>query len=368
MNRCTAITALAALALAALTGTSVRAQTYTVTDLGSLGGATTPLGINASGQVTGASVASSGYAHAFVWTPSSRNGTIGTIRDLGLPKNFNGATGHAINDLGQVAGEGSGNNIPHALLWTGGSIVSLVSGSGQSAAYAINNYGEATGGAVTGKNGSMDTFLWKPAVPNGASGTLVDLKLPGGNGGVYYGINSFGTVVGANFQFIWTPATANGTTGSSISAPWQPGAINDSAQTTAYAPYTWMGSDGVPRSSSQPAWWDPSQGVQTLGFPVDTVLPPSSGWWSGNSTGISNNTIVVGSASARDLTAYPFPVSLNTVWIWTAAVGMHDLNANQSIQASGWMLTGVTGVNSAGQITGTGTHNGQTRGFLLTPQ
>lgn len=359
---------LAALTIAALSLSAAQAQTYMVTDLGSLGGATTPLGINASGQVTGASVASSGSFHAFIWTPSSRNGTTGTIRDLGLPKNFNSATGHAINDLGQVAGEGSGNNIPHALLWTGGSIVSLVSGSGQSAAYAINNYGEVTGGAATGTNGAFDTFLWKPAVSNGTKGTMTDLKLPGGTGGVYYGINSFGTVVNANFAFIWTPSTANGTTGSSISAPWQPGAINDSGQTTGYAAYTWMGSDGVPRSSSQAAWWDPALGVQTLGFPVDTVLPAGSGWNGGYSTWINNSGIIVGWAQARDLTAYPFPITVNTVWMWTAATGVHDLNANPTIQSSGWVLTGVNGVNSVGQIVGVGTFNGQSRGFLLTPQ
>jgi hypothetical protein len=77
---------------------------------------------------------------------------------------------------------------------------------------------------------------------------------------------------------------------------------------------------------------------------------------------------VVGAAQARDLTAYPFPITVNTVWIWTAATGVHDLNANPSIQSSGWVLTQVNGGNDKGQIVGVGTFGGAQRGFLLTPR
>ena len=35
---------------------------------------------------------------------------------------------------------------------------------------------------------------------------------------------------------------------------------------------------------------------------------------------------------------------------------------------SGWTLTSALGVNNTGQIVGHGTHNGQERAFLLTPQ
>ena len=42
---------------------------------------------------------------------------------------------------------------------------------------------------------------------------------------------------------------------------------------------------------------------------------------------------------------------------------------NKMIPAgSGWVLTIASGINAAGQIVGMGTHNGKTRGFLLTPQ
>ncbi len=34
---------------------------------------------------------------------------------------------------------------------------------------------------------------------------------------------------------------------------------------------------------------------------------------------------------------------------------------------TGWELNGATAINDLGQITGSGTHNGLTRAFLLTP-
>ena len=44
---------------------------------------------------------------------------------------------------------------------------------------------------------------------------------------------------------------------------------------------------------------------------------------------------------------------------------MKDLNA--FTPNSGWVLQQATGINDGGQIVGTGIHNGNTRGFLLTP-
>jgi probable HAF family extracellular repeat protein len=45
------------------------------------------------------------------------------------------------------------------------------------------------------------------------------------------------------------------------------------------------------------------------------------------------------------------------------------LDLNQLIPAgSGWELGSASGINDAGQISGSGLHNGQQRGFLLTPR
>jgi probable HAF family extracellular repeat protein len=60
--------------------------------------------INAQGIVTGQSdISNSGLYHAFVWSPSTPNGTKGTMIDLGaLDGVFSG--GDSINSSGTVVG------------------------------------------------------------------------------------------------------------------------------------------------------------------------------------------------------------------------------------------------------------------------
>jgi hypothetical protein len=45
---------------------------------------------------------------------------------------------------------------------------------------------------------------------------------------------------------------------------------------------------------------------------------------------------------------------------------MRDLN--QLVAGTGWTITDVKGVNNAGQVVGTGTHNGVSKAFLLSLQ
>jgi hypothetical protein len=54
-------------------------------------------------------------------------------------------------------------------------------------------------------------------------------------------------------------------------------------------------------------------------------------------------------------------------FVWSQCNGMQDLNTLIP-GGSGWVLNSVSGINNWGQIVGTGTVNGQTRGFLLTPR
>jgi hypothetical protein len=53
-------------------------------------------------------------------------------------------------------------------------------------------------------------------------------------------------------------------------------------------------------------------------------------------------------------------------FLWTERKGMQDLNTLIR-SGSGWVLNSVSGINVWGQIVGSGTFNGETRGFLLTP-
>src|SRR3954470_13717688 len=81
------------------------APRYRITDLGDLpGGVDNSFGsdVNAFGQVTGSSAV--GEAHAFLWTPTVRNGTSGSMIDLGTLQGVTQSIGNAINDYGQVVG------------------------------------------------------------------------------------------------------------------------------------------------------------------------------------------------------------------------------------------------------------------------
>jgi probable HAF family extracellular repeat protein len=117
-------------------------------------------GINDYGQVVGYA-ASTGYAspdHAFLWTPTSPNGTAGSAIDLGT---LGGASSNAskVNSQGQVVGT----------------------------ADAADGYARA--------------FLWDPASPNNAtSGTMFDLGLlPGKLRSEARDVNDAGTVVGTSW-------------------------------------------------------------------------------------------------------------------------------------------------------------------------
>jgi hypothetical protein len=70
------------------------------------------------------------------------------------------------------------------------------------------------------------------------------------------------------------------------------------------------------------------------------------------------------------------PASPQSAVAWAAAHQRHafiwehgqmqDLN-NVIPDGTGWVLDNATGINKHGQIVGTGVHNGQFSGFLLTP-
>src|SRR6266576_6539637 len=71
--------------------------TYTVTDLGTLGGCCSDAsGINGNGQVSGTATDVSGDVHAFLW----QGGAMTDLGTLGGRYSY----GFAINDNGQIAG------------------------------------------------------------------------------------------------------------------------------------------------------------------------------------------------------------------------------------------------------------------------
>src|SRR6266498_3383928 len=89
-----------------------RAQTYSVTDLGTLGGTLSwALGIDSSGRIVGYADTANGVSHAFLWSE-------GQMQDLGALGDSD-STAYAVNASERVVGSSDNvNGSTHAFLWT----------------------------------------------------------------------------------------------------------------------------------------------------------------------------------------------------------------------------------------------------------
>ena len=196
-------------------------------DLGCLGtnaaATSRAYGINASGEVCGLSYMNgsgqSGNCQIFLWDPTSPNASTGTMYNLGGLGSGGTVLGNgiprAINDYGQVAGVALGSaSTGTAFLWTPtspqgttGSMVDI--GSQLTAAGFTNVQAEniSSNGMVAGfgtppSGNTFDAFLWTPSSANGTSGTMLDLSAADptdfGTESRAFGVNKFGMVVGSS--------------------------------------------------------------------------------------------------------------------------------------------------------------------------
>src|SRR6266446_251670 len=199
-------------AAAAAAPAAAAATTYTITDLGSLGyGVSDGYGINANGQVTGASytgatIPTSGCCancysnhrtpcvahiyHAFLYS----NGTMSDLGTLG----GNYSQGNAVNLSREVAGWANTKAGAHdAFLWNGKTMLDLGAlaplAGWQSSAAGINDFGQVVGS--WGYNPGSHAWLY-------SNGTITDLPepsyatAPGAVGCGASAINNNGQIIG----------------------------------------------------------------------------------------------------------------------------------------------------------------------------
>ncbi len=183
--------------LAALTllATPVFAQTYTITDLGTLG--TNTRGnysiaycINNSGQVAGESSAPSHQFTdpAFLYS----NGqliNIGTLGgEYGQPR--------GINTSGQIAGYSTlATGSYRAFIYTAGQMTDIGTlGADYSVAYALNDSGQVVGNSAH-LGGQDHAFLY-------SNGQMTDLGTLGGDTSNAYGINNLGVIAGYSYNSV----------------------------------------------------------------------------------------------------------------------------------------------------------------------
>jgi probable HAF family extracellular repeat protein len=332
------------------------AQTYTMTDLGTLdrGPFSEAFGLNASAQVVGRSalpttVPTTGCPprhpcvvhpdHAFIYSA-------GTMTDLGtLGGNFSWGT--AVNTAGEVAGYSTlATGIYHAFLVHHGHMSDLgtLEANGSSEAYGINNFEEVVGwSTATDSSGNYGQHAFLSI-----GGKMTDLGTLGSNYSAASGINNSHQVAGSSdlangsvhaFLYASGKMTDLGTLGGPQSAAY---AINDAGQIVGWAQTA---------SDATHAFLYTGGKMLDLGaYNIDTVAEA-----------INIAGVIVGQTYGVDKTGSPF----YHAFVYSGGA-FHDLN-DLIPAGSGWVLIDATGINDIGQIAcdGRNTTNGQTHAFLL---
>jgi probable HAF family extracellular repeat protein len=338
--------------------------TYTITDLGTLGG-TQSVGqaINNSGQITGFSdtVGNSTF-HAFVIFPPYT-----AMIDLGT-LGGNQSAAYGINASGQVTGYSftATSGVFHAFVtsppYTAMTEVGTLGGA-WSGANGINDAGQITGYSAISSDGTFHAFVASPPYS-----TMIDLGTLGGTFSGSFAINNSGQVTGWAYRtngntehaiVISPPYTAMidlGTLGGSESVGQ---AINNSGQIAGYYIIP-VGNNCL----NPPPATDCLKGI--LIPPPYTALTDLGTLGGGAyfsdfsvANGINTSGQIVGSS-------YINPTTGEDGFLYSngSMVGLSTLIPS----GSGWKIESAAAINDVGQITGVGYNpNGVQHAYLLSP-
>jgi probable HAF family extracellular repeat protein len=319
------------LAVVANAAPTSHTRSYSITDLGTLGGpASSATAINNRGQVVGFSDLSGGsLSHAFLYSR-------GMMIDL-LPGSEN-SNASDINNRGDVVG----TEDAQAFLYRRGQVTHIGLGGTTSAASAVNDRGEVAGAsAVAGTDFDFHAFVYR-------HGQTIDLtpSLPTGPLGEVSGaqdVNDRGQVVGfvsPQLEFFPQPFL------------WRRGALND-------LPLVLPGDAIAVPSRINNSGEVVGVSVSFVSFEEHAVLLSHGRLISlgpGQASSINNRGQVVGfSFVSGNEGAFLYEKGTRT-----------ELNSVLPPN-SGWALAVASDINDRGQIVGGGIHNGAFHAFVLSP-
>ncbi len=375
---------------------SAVAQVYALTDLGFL----SPTSINAWAQVAG-----NANGQAYIWTST------GGLRPLGLLPGGSFSYADAINDTGAIAGYADGDgtvistdsSIPNQsctaltqpFLWTprkgmqglgtvGVPPAEIVSPSWceiQFYTTGINNFGAVVGYTVPYYDEYQWAFAWTKSQGWTASTALFGDSFPPSEANA---VRDSGQAFGQTGVLLgqatsWTSAgvaTDLGTLdgGTALGYSSSANAANEQGIAVGWSTTESLTSscqDNLIGCTLHAARWTKNGSITDLGtLAGDTLSAASAINFFGQVIGTSGSTLVElgwgGNGGAGFDGTGGVVAVVGRPFVWSAGRGMQDLNTLLR-GAPGWVLNSVSGINFWGQIVGTGTLNGTTHGFLLTP-
>jgi probable HAF family extracellular repeat protein len=343
------VTVAAAVLVASVTLSAQRPAVprYSLSDLGTLGGATSEAaGLNTLGDVVGWAATAEGRIHAFLY----RNGQ---MLDLGTLPGGSESFATAISDDGVVVGYGGINRyglmfreFTQAFMWQAGTMRELGAlycpctfnqRYGTSRALAISRGGRVVGDSGVFRGGLTHAFLWQSDTMRDLGRDLEDTAESGA-----FGINDrdqvVGTIGGRAFLFRAGAREDLGVLPGHATAVAR--AVNDIGQVAGDT----MTVAGTPHAFL----WDRGQLQALAALPGDEASA---------ATAINIGGQIVGRSGSADF-------SRSRAVLWQDGMVL-DLNALYA--GAGWTLVTATAINNVGQIAGVALVNGQPRAFLLSP-
>jgi probable HAF family extracellular repeat protein len=329
-------------------------QTYTLTDLGTLGGGNSyASSVNIKGEVTGSSLTSDGDRHAYIYTN-------GLMRDLGVLAGPE-SVGYAMNDVSQIAGSSSyvaGNaSWIHAVLFSDGSILDLRALSGSnSEAIGINNNGELTGYTAVLLDSVLHAFVYN-------DGQMVDLGTLGGTMSEGLSINDKGQIAGWSWIGSIDPASSQQIAHAFI---YQDGSMKDLGSLGASQSFAFgINGSGEVVGNAAVAFANGSYLYHAFLYRGENMLDLGTlpGDLYSNASAINDQGDIAGSS-------VPTADSLGRAMLYTNAkkYDLNDLDVASPL-AQYVQLYAATGISNNGYIVANGvdSRTGERHGYLLTP-
>ena len=340
---------------------SVQGQSYSITDLGTLPGATSTFvyGMNDKGDVAGWACNNT-VSTGFVWSK-------GNIKSIGWYPGGNPGSGlFAINGLGQAVGVANPTNtLWEGALYRNNTLLLFDTGASNLLARYITDTGIIVGDYSKNGGSSGGTYIpafWteEPSKPGRFRRT--DLVPIAGDSAYVNGANQSMIIVG------YTQNQWQGTRG----CLWN----NDSKHTAIVL---------APPPGDQTA---EAEGVNDLGVAcgfswfgiyrtnaviwsadashTPTILPPLPGTSHAWARGINNLGQVIGNGGDASGVGGTGQTTGATPVIWLNGQ-IYTLQSLLDSSGTGWQITDAVAINNSGQIAGNGVHNGVASAFIMSP-